>query len=153
MSDFSALFLPDDKALHAALDECNALSAPHGMTLTPQDMRMLSLRREEALSRAGRLEFDASIYRRLVYAFCDSPFLSPRLYADMLGELLELFYQLKNETGESVPDDELIQAMQESFNGRAQGDMTYLGDIVLASVCRSARGLSEDELWEGDMEP
>lgn len=68
--------------------------------------------------------------------FCDSPYLSQANYADTLCELTALFYVFKSDIEDEMTDDELLDAMRDLFNHRAQGALEYLADITLSDLCR-----------------
>jgi len=114
--------------LMAALQGCNALSTRYGLTLSRADMRMLAEKQMEALRSAGRIEFGCGPYEKLVYALCDSPYLTQTDYAETLAELCVLFYQFKSESGERWSDDELIGLMKWLYDGECQGSLDLVGD-------------------------
>ena len=141
MNELSMFSAVSARALQAELADCNRLTEAQGLTLTEGDMRALSRRREEALRDTGRVEFTGGIFRKLAYAFCDSAYITPANYADTLSELVALFYAFKSDIEDEMTDDELIEAMQRIFDGRAQGDLTYLADITLGDYI----GMTQDE--------
>ena len=83
-------------------------------------------RRIEILKETGRIEFREGIIDKLIKEFCDSPYTNQENYAETVYELLEMFYEYKNETMDLITDDELIEFMKKSFDGIAQGDLEYL---------------------------
>lgn len=128
--------------IHAARQEllaCNARTALCGLTLTETDVEQLAQAHVDALRSTGRVEFGGGALQKLVYAFCDSPYLTQENYAQTLSELQEIFYCFKNESGERLSDDELIGAMKEVFDGRAQGSLEYLAGTSPEELCRRAR--------------
>ena len=152
MNELSMFSAVSARSLQAELADCNRLTEAQGLTLTEGDMRALSRRREEALRDTGRVEFTGGIFRNLAYAFCDSAYITPANYADTLSELVALFYAFKSDIEDEMTDDELIEAMRRIFDGRAQGDLTYLADITLGDLCRPQReeiayADQEDDEW------
>ena len=152
MNDLSVFSAVSAQALRAELADCNRLTEVQGLCLTPDDMRALTRRREEALRDTGRVEFSGGIFRKLAYAFCDSAYITPANYAETLSELVALFYAFKSDIEDEMTDDELIEAMRRIFDDRAQGDLTYLADITLSDLCRPqqdeiAYAEREDEEW------
>lgn len=107
-----------------------------GLTLSNGDMAALLRRRKQALQDTGRVEFAGGIFQKLVYAFCDSPYLSQANYANTLCELTAQFYAFKSDIEDEMTDDELLDAMRDLFNQRAQGALEYLADITLSDLCR-----------------
>lgn len=103
------------------------------------------------------MEFGEGILPRLIYHFCDSPYLSPRNYTHTLHQLLDIFYHFKNESLERLPDDILLEFMKQQFDGPCQGSLEYLQGTSLERLAQAARSGSplsagEEELPEGDEE-
>ena len=69
--------------------------------------------------------------KKLIEAFCDSPYINQENYAETLYELIEIFYEYKNETMDLITDGELIEFMKISFDGICQGDLEYLSGTVI----------------------
>ena len=128
-----------------ALRKSNQLTERYGLTLTETQIRALVEERMHALAETGRLELGESILPRLIYAFCDSPYLDHANYFPTLTALQALFYTLKNEAGDALSDDELIAALEKLFNGKAQGSLEYLENITLPELYRAATGTAEPE--------
>lgn len=129
------------------LDTYNAISSQFNLSLTRQQVSRLIERRFQALKSTGRIEFGEGILKKLIIAFCDSPYITQKNYEEILGELQDIFYYFKNESGDTLSDDELIEAMNIVFDGRAQGSLEYLSGTALKNLCRMIRGgnLDEDE--------
>ena len=119
----------------AELAECNALTAGWGLSLSPVQMRMLAECRRSALRDTGRVEFGGGVLKQLVRAFCASPYLDQENYADTLAQLQALFYHFKQESHDRIPDDELIAAMAQCFDGRAQGALDALVGLTPEELC------------------
>lgn len=121
------------------LRECNGLSAQYGLTLSETQIQEVVARRFDALLGSGRIEFGEGVLRKLIYAFCDSPYIEQADYEDTLLTLQDAFYYFKNESNDRIPDDELIGFMKIVFDGRAQGSLDYLTGTSLEELCRYAR--------------
>ncbi|MDD3920131.1 MAG: DUF6323 family protein [Eubacteriales bacterium] len=149
MHNEMALFIAKQQALQTveALEACNDITLRYGLSLTLPQMQQLAQRRFAALEETGRVEFAEGILPKLALAFCDSPYLMQEEYADTLAALQDLFYYFKGEAHEQVTDDELIAAMKEAFDGRAQGSLEYLGGTSLEQLCHNIRfgDLYDDE--------
>lgn len=132
---------------------CNSLSAQYGLSLSDDAIEELLEAREESLKRAGRVEFGGGILPKLIYAFCDSPYVEQEHYEELLVELQDAFYYFKNESLDLYTDDELIDFMSAVFNGRAQGSVEYLLSTSVEALCRFARtGFDEHDADEaGDL--
>ena len=136
------MLFPMQQRLSAALcevRECNAYSSNFGLTLREDEIAELVQGREEALRASGRIEFGGGILPKLIRAFCDSPFIDRDNYAAVLYELQEMFYYFKTESKDKLSDDELIEFMVKTFNGRAQGSTEYMSGTSLEALIRSAK--------------
>lgn len=121
------------------LSECNAFSEQYGLTLSDIEIEELIECRTNALKDSGRVEFSGGILPKLIYAFCDSPYIDRDNWESTLAELQEAFYYFKSDSQDKYTDDELIEFMVKVFNGRAQGSAEYLIGTSLDSLCRYAR--------------
>jgi len=132
-------------AIHE-LQECNQFTEKFGLTLSKEQIQRLVNERFDALKENGRIEFGEGVLKKLVYAFCSSPYLYQFDYEDTIAVLQEIFYYFKNESNDRLSDDELIAFMKETFDGKAQGSMEYLAETSLEELCRNARyGYKPDE--------
>lgn len=96
-----------------------------GLQLTAAQLASLEEDRTRVLRDTGRIEWDGGILLHLAEYFCDSPYLQQEAYADTLGDLQELFYHLKNEAGDLVPDSTVLKLLRRSYD-RAGGSCEYL---------------------------
>jgi len=127
------------------LEACNGLSGRFGLVLSGEQLLRLTESRFLALKSTGRVEFGEGVLKKLVYAFCDSPYLTQQNYESTLTGLQDIFYYFKNESIEALSDDELIEAMKTAFDGKAQGSLEYLAGTALESLCRGIRGGEVEE--------
>ena len=115
----------------ANIKKCNEYTSKYGLVLSDNQISNLLERRKETLEETGRIEFREGIIDKLIKEFCDSPYINKENYAETLYELIEIFYEYKNETMELIADDELIEFMKKSFDGICQGDLEYLSGTVM----------------------
>ena len=127
------------------LRECNELTARYGLTLSEAQIQRMVEHRFAALRDTDRIEFGEGILKKLIYAFCDSPYITQEDYEETILELQDSFYYFKNESMDLFSDDELIEFMKTVFDGRAQGSLEYLSGTSLEELCRYAR-----EGWNPD---
>ena len=120
------------------LRDSNEFSIKYGLTLTENQIQNLVIKRFEALRDTGRIEFGEGILKKLIYAFCDSPYINHQNYEETLLELQDAFYYFKNETDDRLSDDELIEHMKDTFDGIAQGSIEYLTATSLEELRRNA---------------
>jgi len=123
----------------AALAACNAFTVKYGLMLSESQLLRLDEARREALRANGRVEFGGGVLKKLIYAFCDSPYVQQQSWEETLAELQETFYTFKNESDDRLSDDELIEFMKKTFDGVAKGSLEYLAGTALEELCRNAR--------------
>ena len=115
----------------ANIKTCNEYIKKYGIVLSDNQIVNILERRKEILKETGRVELREGIIDKLIKEFCDSPYLNQENFANSLYELIEIFYEYKNETLDLITDDELIKFMKKSFDGIAQGDLEYLSGTVM----------------------
>ena len=118
---------------------CNEISERFGLALTEKDVAALMVAGTRALKETRRVEFGGGILPKLIYAFCDSPYITPDNYESTLEDLQDAFYYFKGEAEEMFTDDELIEYMEKVFNGKAAGSTEYLLGTSMVALCRYAR--------------
>lgn len=99
-------------------------AAERGLRLSSSEAAMLIDSRERALRDTERIEFESGALEALIETFADSPHLDG---AEVLCELTELFYHLKNETDDRVSDEALLRRMREVFDD-CRGTVELLSD-------------------------
>jgi hypothetical protein len=126
------------------LRDCNLLSIKYNLRLTERDIQALTNARFSSLKETGRVEFGEGVLEKLIYAFCDSPYLEQETYAQTLAELQDAFYYFKNETLDFMSDDDMIAFMKQHFDSDCEGDVGYLTGSLLEDLGRHVRE-GEDE--------
>lgn len=121
------------------LVETNEMTRTFGLALTEEDAKLLAERRVETLKEQQRVEFGDGILPRLIFAFCDSPYIDQENYVDTISRLQEIFYLYKNESMDELTDDELIELMKDAFDGECEGSLEYLEETALEDFARSIR--------------
>jgi hypothetical protein len=129
----------DDNASLSRLNKANEYTGRFGLKLSEEDAALLLKERTNILKKQERVEFGEGILPKLIFAFCDSPYIYQDNYTDTLGRLQEIFYSYKNETLDEIPDDELIEFMKEQFDGPCQGSVDYLEETALEGFARKSR--------------
>ncbi len=141
--------------------KCNRFSERFGLTLTPAQAIELVETRALSLRDTGRLEFGGGVIQKIIFEFCDSPFISMYNYEQTLHDLIEIFYHFKNESLDLISDDDLLKFMKTAFDGVCQGSLELLAGRELDRLAMNLRaGLpadynedgEDDEHDEGDME-
>ncbi len=134
------------------LKACNQMTARFGLTLSDVQISNLIAHRFIALKKTNRIEFGEGVLKKLIEAFCDSPYIEQEHYEITLIELQDIFYYFKGETMERLSDDELIAAMKTVYNGKAGGSLDYVAGTSLEVLSRALRGGAVDEKDEDEGE-
>ena len=124
--------------------KCNELTSEYGLTLHEEDVKEIITTRNVALEKSGRIEFNGQIINKIITTFCDSPYISQNNYSDTINELVEIFYNYKNETLDYISDDELIEIMKEYFDNYCQGSLELLEGKVLYKIADNIRNGVKD---------
>lgn len=123
---------------------CNDFTLEYGLTLKEEDAREIIKTRNIALEKSGRIEFNGQIINKIITTFCDSSYISQYNYSDTINELVEIFYNYKNETLDYIGDDELIEIMKEYFDNYCQGSLELLEGKVLYKIADNIRNGVKD---------
>jgi hypothetical protein len=124
--------------------QCNEVTREYGLKLSEEDVNEIINTRNIALQKSGRIEFNGQIINKIITAFCDSPYISQYNYGDTINELVEIFYNYKNETLDYISDDELIEIMKENFDNYCQGSLELLEGKVLYKIADNIRSGFKD---------
>lgn len=118
---------------------CNDTTKNFGLVLTQKEATHLVEVRGQSLKKNGRFEFNTGIIEKIIQEFCDSPFISSHNYTETIEELIDIFYQYKNESLDLIGDDELLTFMHEAFDGVCKGSLELLSNRELERVARNLR--------------
>lgn len=119
--------------------EMNQKTKGFGLVLTEADARTLVECRKENLKEQQRVEFGEGILSKIIFTFCDSPYIYQENYVETIARLQEIFYLYKNESMDELTDDELLDFMKDAFDGECEGSLEYLEETVLEKFARSIR--------------
>ena len=128
-----------DKQVFNDIFKCNELTSEYGLILNDEGVKEIIKTRNVALEKSGRIEFNGQIINKIIIAFCDSPYISQYNYNDTINEIVEIFYNYKNETLDYIGDDELIEIMKEYFDNYCQGSLELLEGKVLYKIADNIR--------------
>jgi len=119
--------------------ESNTASQKYGLVLKDAEAVELIEARNRAIQSHGRVELGIGVVKKIITAFCSSPYINVDDYVSTLNELIELFYYMKNETEDQIADDELIVIMQEFFNHSCRGSLDLLKNRELTLLAAKLR--------------
>lgn len=119
--------------------QTNKESARYGLVLTSAGALALISERNQVLKNVGRIELESSLTQKIIHHFCDSAFIQQDDYVATLIELQEVFYEMKNETEDSISDDELLIFLKDFYEKKCDGDLEYLKGKYLDELVRTTR--------------
>ncbi|ACA43497.1 hypothetical protein FDC22_03075 [Clostridium botulinum] len=133
-----------EKQVFNDIIQCNEVTREYGLKLSEKDVKEIIDTRNIALQKSGRIEFNGQIINKIITSFCDSPYISQYNYGETINELVEIFYNYKNETLDYISDDELIEIMKEKFDNYCQGSLEILEGKVLYKIAENIRNGFKD---------
>ena len=104
----------------------NEESKEFGLVLSLQDAVRGLEDRGRSLLQLGRIELGMEVTKSIIRNFYNSSYILPEEYATALSEIHDIFYSIKNETEDTVGDNELIKIMKEYFEGPCGGSLELL---------------------------
>lgn len=117
----------------------NAYTERFGLSLGEEDVKLLVAERQNVLKSERRVEFGESILPKIIFAFCDSVYITQDNYVDTLVRLQEIFFLFKNEMEDEITDEELLSFMSEQFEHVCYGDLNYLEGTCLELFAQAIR--------------
>lgn len=136
-----------DKKLAKELLELNVYARSNGLVITEETAREVTEARRNALKNNGRVELKSDVTVRLVRAFSNSPFIAQEDFSYVIAEIIDLFYHIKNETDNSISDDDLISEMLTVFNETCGGDIENMQSKGLEKILRRINW-HDMEIWD-----
>lgn len=128
--------------------KCNETTEAYGLVLTHEQALALEETRTASLKRTGRIELGGGITDKLIMAFYDSPYISKETYVETLQDLIDLFYNFKNETQDLLADDTLIGYMKKAFDGECRGSVELLAGDALPALAQKLRNSGVADLFK-----
>lgn len=151
METYLDLINDDEENEILKIEECNKLTNKYGLMLNEKQIYNLLEKKRDVLKSTGRIEFRNGVVEKIIKEFCDSPYINQDDYERILNELIEVFYEYKNQTLDMVADDDLIKFMRRAFDGIGKGDIEYLsGTIMYKMKNEILKGKRINEIKVGD---
>ena len=122
MQDWELVLYPPQKE-REDIQTLVETAASHGLVLTEQDTEYLLAENRALLRRSHRLAFGKNAAVMLAEKFSRSAYITKRDFLNVVTELTEFFYEMKNETQDSIGDDELIDELFDEFEHRCGGSV------------------------------
>ena len=93
-----------------------------GCNLSNREVEEVVLTEAACLAESGRICFGEGVSARLIRAFSDSAYFTGNA-ANTLMDLVESFYELRDDLPAQVADQETVEALRDCFDGEAAGDV------------------------------
>ena len=87
-----------------------------GLLLTRKEVFQLCEKRDEVLVQCGRLELNGGIMEQLLDTFMDCPYITRDEFADVMEEVIEVFYTMKNECSDLIDDQTMMHYMRKQLD-------------------------------------
>lgn len=136
--EWLSIFNQSSNALSTVL-KTNQYTKKFGLQLSEEEALMITEARKSSLLEQERIEFGEGIIHKLIFAFCDSPYIYQDNYVETIITLQEIFYLYKNESLDELTDDELISYMKKELEGECEGSLEHLEDTSLEAFARQIR--------------
>lgn len=133
-----------EKQVFSDILKCNEETSQYGLKLLEQEVGEIINTRNIAIKRNGRIEFNGEVISKIIKSFCDSQYISQCNYGRYINELVEIFYEYKNETLDYLSDDELIEIMKEKFNNYCEGSLEILEGTALYKIANNIKSGARD---------
>ncbi|MBQ9116155.1 MAG: hypothetical protein IJY04_03945 [Clostridia bacterium] len=132
MPNYLALFSGGKLAeirVQAVTKELLALSgeiSEHGITVSEADCRELAEFRRDVLIESERIETGLGAVGRIATEFADSGYVDQQNFVQVVEDLTECFYTLKNETEGKASDDQVMEFLHYLFETAVGGDTSRM---------------------------
>jgi len=144
--NFSLIKIGEDKNFIKDLVDLNAKANNYGLTITENIAREISVHRQAALIENERVELKSDAITRLTSAFLQTRYINQEDFAETMGEIINLFYYIKNETGFFFTDDELIKEMLKVFTETCFGSLELMQGKGLEKILRKDK-YDDKRIW------
>ena len=148
MGETMALLMPRGGG-GAVLAAVNGHLAEAGLSIARKEAFMLAERRAESLAEAERVEFGPPALAAIAEAVSSSPFLMQDNIANVLAELQDAFYALRDELPVDVPDGEIAEALRACFDAHG-GDAAEVATLPREEVMAFSEEYRSAREMEGE---
>ena len=100
-----------------------------GLLLTREEVLQLCEKRNEVLVLCERLELNGGIMDQLIDAFMDCPYITRDEFADVMEEVIEVFYAMKNVCLDLIDDQTMMRYMRKQLD-ESHGVLVMMSDAV-----------------------
>ncbi len=123
----------------------NDESSAYGLILTPQDVEEIIKSRGYSLKNYGRIDLNMDVTKKLINKIYTSQYTDKDDYVEIINDLQDIFYYLKNETLDEISDNEIIDIIVE-FYEKTSGRIDNIQNLTEKFALEYKLGrISEDE--------
>lgn len=123
----------------------NDESSAYGLILTPQDVEEIIKSRGYSLKNYGRIDLNMDVTKKLINKIYTSQYTDKDDYVEIINDLQDIFYYLKNETLDEISDNEIIDIIVE-FYEKTSGRIENIQNLTEKFALEYKLGrVSEDE--------
>ena len=137
-----------DKSIIVAKNDLlkiNDESSAYGLILTPQDVEEIIKSRGYSLKNYGRIDLNMDVTKKLINKIYTSQYTDKDDYVEIINDLQDIFYYLKNETLDEISDNEIIDIIVE-FYEKTSGRIENIQNLSEKFALEYKLGrISEDE--------
>ena len=119
-----------------------------GCDLSNREVEEVVRAEAACLTESGRICFGEGVSARLIRAFSDSAYFTGNV-ANTLMDLVESFYELRDDLPAQVTDQEIVEALRDCFDGEAAGDVGLALSLSKDSLS-SCEGIRAYEITDED---
>lgn len=107
----------------------NDESLAYGLILTPKDVDEIIKSRNHSLKTYGRIDLNLDITKEIINKLYTSQYTDKDDYVELINDLQDIFYFLKNETLDEISDYEIIDIISE-FYEKSSGRIDIIQNLV-----------------------
>ena len=148
--------LSDPVATKEALIELNGRSKDYGLFLTVKEINKLTNVVRSALIESDRVEIGAGIAPVLAEEFCTSVFVNRDNYAEVLEELIYIFFQVKTAVCDGISDRDLVRLLKDYYENKAYGSVEIMREsdidrlIKYVEMEKGDNGSAQADVYDSD---
>ena len=144
--NFSLIKINQDKKFIEQLVDLNAKANNYGLVITESVAGEIAIFRSKALAENERVELKSDAAARLTSAFLESRYINQEDFSETMGEIINLFYYIKNEIDNRLSDDDLISEMLKVFVETCFGSLEIMQSKGLEKILREYK-FDDKTIW------
>lgn len=95
--------------------EINEKSSDYGLILSSKDVEEVIKSRKNTLKNYSRIDLNMEVTKKLIEILYTSPYTNQDDYVELINDLQDIFYYLKNETLDEISDDDIIEEISQFY--------------------------------------